>query len=136
MPESASDSESSPLEAASVRLEYAAASSGGSACPSQPERPASMRLTAARTGSSFLFRFIIDLRLSCDRPCGDGFVICLYPYTVHASAKKSILCDHIFFARQLGHSSPAATQQPRFYSVIVTLKKDNKKPPISTKQAV
>ena len=47
-----------------------------------------MRLTAARTGSSFLFRFIIDLRLSCDRSCGNGFVICLYPYTVHASAKK------------------------------------------------
>ena len=45
-------------------------------------------LTYPRTDSSFLFRFIIDLRLSCDRSCGNGFVICLYPYTVHASAKK------------------------------------------------
>ena len=91
MPESASDSESSPLETASVRLEYAAASSGGSACPPQPERPASMRLTAARTGS-VSSGFIADLRF-CRPPLlrnvirGSG----LYPYIAYriGAAKKT-----------------------------------------------
>ena len=129
MPESASDSESSPLEAASVRLEYAAASSGGSACPPQPERPASMRLTAARTGSSFsglslIFAFPVtapagrirnlSVSLYCTR-IGEKSPSCVIIFSLRVSSSipvrlpRSSLCSSLGFILLKQHSKITKT---------------------------